>query len=191
MNNNSIIKNYLHIFKNGNTPIKLKIIGGLFFLILAICDSISIIIYILNALSSDISKAGIAGAFAGCIISSCMVAIYIIIGLFLLKSAKRNITETLGKEDKKSNHTAKKSILAIIYPWLVLTLPFLFITAMHSSTGAPGYFFIYYMGLHVPIVLPLAIISTVSKNRKVYITCNIIATLGSIPIIFLGFIFSK
>jgi hypothetical protein len=128
-------------------------------------------------ISSSKSTAGMIGSFAGLIISGCFVVIYLIVGIFLFKSARRNIEKAPNNQEKENNQIPKKSISAIIYPWIILILPFFYIATMNKSSGAPGFVFIYYIGLYVPIVFPLALISTISKRKNIYITCNAIATL--------------
>lgn len=116
------------------------------------------------------------------IINGCFISVFAVIGFFLFKIAREGAIKPAAAK------VSDKSMLATAYPWIVLTAPLLFTFGRDGSTGGIGYFIIYYLGLHVPIVFPLAIIATVSKNKKVYITCDILATIGSLPITFLGII---
>lgn len=129
------------------------------------------------------SIVGKIGRISGLIISSCF---YVSIGLLVWFIVKKILSK---RSPSVESQYSEKSKWTIVYPWGLLISPLFLISTMNDSTGGPGYFLIYYFVLYMPIAFPLAIISTVSKSKKVYMTCNILSTIVLFPIILLGFIF--
>jgi hypothetical protein len=81
----------------------------------------------------------------------------------------------------------KKHILTVLYPWFILVLPFFI--AIHLSDGkneeTRGIFAMAYYAGFIWLLIS-AIIVTASKERIIYIICNIISTAIALPILFLG-----
>jgi len=104
---------------------------------------------------------------------------------FLFKSTEKAYSK--NQRENYSPEISRKSILSVIFPWVLVVLPYFFTFFMDSSAGTPGYFFLYYV-MYLAINAPLALMSA-AMTKQHSNTINIIMLFPAAIIFLLGFVF--